>query len=173
MHFDSDETSIEDGNPPTHPLVSAIVFLDGDVGGPTLITDQTLRGGLASQGWLMHPRSNRLVAFDAKYLHGVIPGRGHKSAEKRRLSFMVGFWDKISAKSRGAGKSGPGQTVPMGEKNLEWVKEISFKPDDESASAPICSRTNAAPCTYVRPVWEPVQAEALSSPTYEQCYQGF
>ena len=42
---------------------------------------------------------NRLVVFDAKYLHGVIPGRGtNPDPNKRRLTFMVGFWKDIKAR---------------------------------------------------------------------------
>lgn len=71
LHFDSDETSIEDGGAPHHPLVSCVLFLDADVGGPTLVTDQLLCDDhLANQGWLFYGHENRLVMFDAKYLHG-------------------------------------------------------------------------------------------------------
>jgi hypothetical protein len=71
LHFDSDETSIEQGNKPVHPLVSCVLFLTAEVGGPTLITDQLLEStDLASQGWLFEGKENRLVMFNAKYLHG-------------------------------------------------------------------------------------------------------
>lgn len=48
----------------------------GGVGGPTLMTDQTLGGtdGLARRGWFCHARVNRLCVFKADYLHGVVPG---------------------------------------------------------------------------------------------------
>jgi hypothetical protein len=36
-----------------------------------VVTDQTLQSdGLATHGFMFHPKENRLVAFDAKYLHG-------------------------------------------------------------------------------------------------------
>lgn len=54
-----------------------VLYLDEGVGGPTLVTDQLLgEGGLAQNGWLCFPKTNRLVLFDARYLHGVVPGRG-------------------------------------------------------------------------------------------------
>ena len=31
---------------------------------------QVLGGGLATKGWLAHGVENRMVAFDAQYLHG-------------------------------------------------------------------------------------------------------
>ena len=39
-------------------------------GGPTLMTDQLLGGPLASQGWLVYPKTNRVVCFDGRFLHG-------------------------------------------------------------------------------------------------------
>jgi hypothetical protein len=38
LHFDSDETSLETGGAPQHPLLSTVVFVNNDLGGPTLIT---------------------------------------------------------------------------------------------------------------------------------------
>jgi hypothetical protein len=76
LHFDSDETSLESGQKPQHPLMSTVIFVNNDLGGPTLVTDQLLGGGLATRGWLCHPQANRLCMFDSKFLHGVIPGRG-------------------------------------------------------------------------------------------------
>ena len=39
MHFDSDDEGM--GGVIRHPICSAIVFVTGGVGGPTLVTDQT------------------------------------------------------------------------------------------------------------------------------------
>lgn len=36
------------------------------VGGPTLVTDQTLGGNIATKGWMSYPKTNRMVLFDAK-----------------------------------------------------------------------------------------------------------
>ena len=70
LHFDSDETAIEGGAAPVHPIMSSVLFVSDVTGGPTLVTDQTLSGSLATQGWLVPPKRNRLAIFDAKYLHG-------------------------------------------------------------------------------------------------------
>lgn len=70
LHFDSDETGISEGKQAIHPLVSCVLYLNDHCGGPTLVTDQTLQGSLASKGWICAPHINRLVAFDATYLHG-------------------------------------------------------------------------------------------------------
>lgn len=96
LHYDSDETVTEAGGAPRHPLASAVLYLDEDdpdglpTGGPTLVTNQRLGGGLATEGYLCYPRAGRLCVFDAQYLHGVLPGRGPMPrAGRRRLTFMV------------------------------------------------------------------------------------
>src|SRR3546814_18647631 len=45
----------------------------------------------ADRGWLVHPRKNRLTAFDGRYLHGVVPGRGECPGDgtKRRVTLMI------------------------------------------------------------------------------------
>lgn len=54
-----------------------VVYVTGDVGGPTLVTTQRLASKkLADRGWIVHPRVNRVCMFDGGVLHGVIPGRG-------------------------------------------------------------------------------------------------
>lgn len=88
LHYDSDETSIENGGKkPRHPLATMVIFLSDKedsregqeqedlcpsayVGGPTLMTDQVLNGPLAKKGWLAFPKINRICLFDSNYLHG-------------------------------------------------------------------------------------------------------
>ena len=53
------------------------------------MTDQTF-GSEASRCWAAAPRANRLLAFDGRALHGVLPGAG--AAPGRRVTFMVNFW---------------------------------------------------------------------------------
>ena len=151
MHFDSDETFLRDGGAPTHPLVSCVIYLEegasnrkkkhssgppagGMCGGPTLITNQVLGGGLATEGWMVMPHPDRLVMFDARYLHGVVPGQGvgpqsasasvnapnapsdparaEEEPPRRRLTFMIGFWKTLRARQQPPGKLGAGQHFP-------------------------------------------------------------
>ncbi|KAL7564065.1 hypothetical protein ACA910_006968 [Epithemia clementina (nom. ined.)] len=66
-----------------HPLVSTVLYLSPSLaangsggGGPTLITNQRrMHRHLADQGWLCLPALGRMVAFDGRVLHGVIPGK--------------------------------------------------------------------------------------------------
>lgn len=78
-----------------HPIASCVLYLSPcGLGGPTLMTDQTLLGaddddaggggGLAKRGWFSHARVNRVCVFKADYLHGVVPGTS--------LFLVVGCW---------------------------------------------------------------------------------
>ena len=123
------------------------------------VTDQLLEDDqLADRGWLYEGATNRLVIFDAKYLHGmrvilypismlfsgilmiivvifivgVIPGRGVASSASpsaRRLTFMVGFWRNICAQPRGKDSPGPGQPLPDPlSTSYTWVNEVYTAP---------------------------------------------
>ncbi len=72
LHYDSDETSLENGTKkPRHPVISVVVYVSGsNIGGPTLMTDQVLGGSLAEKGWMCFPGDNRILLFNANYLHG-------------------------------------------------------------------------------------------------------
>ena len=123
LHFDLDEAALHDYNScnqnrkkrsilqrsekekqmqcKLHPMVSAVLFLsDQDNGAPTLVTDQTLDAeSIATQAWLCHPALNRLLLFDGKLLHGVVPHLKNQTEEPRmhtdpRITLMIGFWDK-------------------------------------------------------------------------------
>ena len=128
-HFDSDETRIMSGRAPAHPIVSTVLCLNDSIGGPTVVTNQRLAGPLATEGYMVLPKLNRMVMFDAQYLHGVIPGRGFNPDphnNQRRLTFMVGFWKEIAAKDRGLDTAGPGQPFPpLGRTKYTWPAEMT------------------------------------------------
>lgn len=126
LHFDSDETAIEGGKLPMHPIASSVLFISDSIGGPTLVTNQVLNGPLATEGWLVPPKRNRLVTFDAKYLHGVVPGKGLTAQPTdRRLTFMVGFWrENFCAQPKGIDVMGAGQPFPSVESRYKWINEV-------------------------------------------------
>lgn len=84
FHFDSDETALCAGQQAQHPIATCIIYLsppgEGEegneppeyaIGGPTVVTNQTLQDEyLASEGFMFLPKENRMVSFDARYLHG-------------------------------------------------------------------------------------------------------
>ncbi len=194
LHFDSDETAIESGKPPMHPIVSSVLYLSDSTGGPTLVTNQLLKGDLATEGWLVPPKKNRLATFDAKYLHGVIPGRGPTTqSTDRRLTFMVGFWRNICAIPRGIDVPGPGQMLPIrGESKYTWIDDVMLDPTIEplpfgstffelfpSSIPRVWQRIEQPPGStdkvseelYPPRVMNEKRAKIL--PSYEKCFQGF
>jgi len=183
LHFDSDETRLETGKlggKPQHPIASSILFVnESNIGGPTLVTNQILDGKIADRGWLAYPKENRLVTFDAKYLHGVIPGHGvGEDPTKRRLTFMVGFWKSISAQPRGDGVPGPGQPFPREGGIFKWPKLMKMEPKWEKKG----NQKNEIGEQKVQPtpvscVWEPIddkgKVSAKDTVIYQDFFQGF
>lgn len=171
MHFDSDD---EGRGGVRNPIVSTILYITASaaVGGPSLVTNQKLTDiRLATKGYLAHPKPQRLVAFDGKYLHGVIPGKGFQ--EGRRTTIMLAFWDEIQIRR---GSSGPGSARPFPIKNCkpEWASQLI---------APL----GAAKCKYESCVeTDPIQLDTIyettdgkpwkrgeGMPSYDQVFQGF
>ncbi|CAM9724621.1 unnamed protein product, partial [Phaeothamnion confervicola] len=117
MHFDSDNEGV---GIVRNPICSCVLFVDGGCGGPTLVTDQTMAGPLARSGWLVHPKTNRVVVFDGSVLHGVVPGRGlstdaqdsDRGGERRRVTFMCAFWEDLRLRPRRPGAP-PGASMPL------------------------------------------------------------
>jgi hypothetical protein len=98
MHYDSDEKHIARGGKPRHPIFTVVLYLsDEGFGGPTCLTNQKLNGQRGNCAWLCPTKPNRLMLFDATYLHGVLPGVGTVGDGQRRVSFMIGFWSSLSS----------------------------------------------------------------------------
>lgn len=171
MHFDSDETRIGTGGTPKHPIASCVLYL-GEAGGPTIVTNQTLAGNLATEGWLIPPKTNRLTSFDASYLHGVVPGKGiNPTTSDRRLTFMVGFWRAIEAKDLGVNKYGPGQPFPCKDSKFTWHKELDTK--EEWAARDVSSlQTNLDCVGHVDEVWVQLDDKSVQQ-NYKDFFQGF
>jgi len=122
MHFDSDNEGVGGIR---NPIASSVLYLSpSGVGGPTLVTPQTLQSKrVASQGWLVPPTENAVAVFDGTLLHGVIPGRAVPSNRyctseyvptatnmgtfdqssttfqlqtgPRRITLMIAFWKEL------------------------------------------------------------------------------
>lgn len=98
LHFDSDNEGCTEIV--RNPIVSCVLYLSQDVGGPTVVTTQRLNSqSLASTAWVVPcNQEGRLVMFDGKLLHGVIPGSGSRPPTQRRVTLMVAFWKSIRAR---------------------------------------------------------------------------
>jgi methyl-CpG-binding domain protein 4 len=186
LHFDSDNEG-DDGV--RNPIASTVLFLSA-AGGPTLVTEQELSSrALASHGWLAYPRENRLVAFDGRLAHAVIPGRAAFQTERRRVTVMIAFWDSIRTRDlQGGGHSlGPARSFirPGDAGSPAWSTQ--FAPFGGELAA--CAQSREAHIVPVRPVWRelgPAQdpgggelgaarAGARSAgalPAYDELFQG-
>lgn len=197
LHFDSENEGITplneagegcQGNP-RHPVVSCVVYLsDQETGGPTLVTDQTLAStDLTSvEGWLAYGCRGRIAFFDARYLHGVIPGRGplENAGNRRRPTFMVGLWDTVTEQKpkEDGGLGGASQKFPpkaADGKALEWIKAIQETPAVGlgSFSAKELAKMELPAVPITGKVWEPVddgpKGKRKRMAGYEDCFQGF
>ena len=163
MHFDSDNEGMGGVR---NPILSTILFLTGDTGGPSLVTNQKLaHGQLATRGWISPAREKRLVAFDGKVLHGVIPGKG-RPGPGRRVTLMFAFWKKIKARE-GQGAAQVFDTDADWAKSLRRVvqrSENQFEPREVQPRE-------------IKPIYETLQGEAwnrdMGFPDYEKVFQGF
>lgn len=185
MHFDSDD---EGRGGIRNPIISTILYITADdnesnnvnscTGGPSLVTNQTLDSDyLATRGWLAHPKPRRLVAFDGRYLHGVIPGKGTSSKNSRRVTLMFAFWKELKVR-RGLG---PGSARPFPVKNMipEWAKELTAQSEQHITGA---SQSQYQTCEETTPIELDVVYETLDGkawkkskgmPSYDEVFQGF
>ena len=103
LHFDTDEAMLSQELEITHPIISGVMYLTGDVkGGPTFILDQTPDATtLPDFCWSQTPSDNSLLIFPGNLLHGVLPCPGSldKSKQQGMLSEdtspdLSSLWDK-------------------------------------------------------------------------------
>lgn len=171
MHFDSDD---EGRGGVRNPIISTIIYITAGCGGPSLVTNQTLQHDhLATKGWLCYPKCERLVAFDGRYLHGVIPGKGVQSG--RRVTLMFAFWCDI--RTRDGEVPGSARPFPHKEEGVEWAHMLTSpgKKQDKCET----SNVNAVEADPIRidRVYETLGGKKWSKskgfPQYDSVFQGF
>lgn len=174
LHYDSDD---EGRGGIRHPIVSSVLFLQGAVGGPTLVTTQRLADKrLTEHGWLCHPKEGRCLVFDGSVLHGVIPGKGvSPSVGQRRVTVMVALWESIQLRPG----EGPGSARPFPKPSAtspKWVKDLTATPSTCASGSSAYQQSSAALDRLPR-VWERVDGSAVPSDApicaYSEVYQGF
>jgi hypothetical protein len=155
LHFDTDEARIKRGDGIHTPIISTVLFVSAEVGGPTLVMDQSVvqERGLAESGALVYPKPNRLAMFDGSLLHGkvvlghsheypaptdvsmatgVLPGRGPSPVPQgKRTTFMVGFWESMESRPFNGECPGPGMRMPSDDDGVQWPR--LFGPQGELA----------------------------------------
>ena len=180
FHFDSDN----EGCTKTirNPICSCVLYLTGNIGGPSVITNQRLASqNLATAGWMSYPEVGRLLVFDGKFLHGVIPGKAHYSiaddlkadCRYRRVSVMFAFWTKIRVRDNslicGAAKAFPEKALwaqPM-HQPISHAKEAIF------LRKPVVVLPLKINHVYVSTKNNKPWARGMGFPNYDNVFQGF
>ena len=176
FHFDSDNEGR--GGIIRNPIVSTVLYITAEngCGGPSIVTNQTLKDKrLATRGWMCYPKVGRLVAFDGKVLHGVVPGKGIRPG--RRVTLMFAFWKDIRIRN-GEG-SGAARPFPLldstSSKDVSWIQEFLLPMSIEE-------RTDSDKIMHTQPylldhIYETLDGNKWSTdmgfPQYDQVFQGF
>lgn len=194
MHFDSED---EGQGELRHPIVSTVLYIS-DRGGPTLITSQ-LPGDqhVCTKAFVAFPKANRLVAFDGRRLHGVIPGHGAvhdvvREGSSHRISVMIAFWADVKRKAQvhEDGSAGASHPWPGPSSAANWHRAFDRSVDGSLQGD---SPADVSP-QPVSALWEPVLGDAdgagaggstsksfvealgwkkqVALPHYEQCFTG-
>lgn len=177
LHYDSDD---EGRGGIRHPTVTSVTFIDGSVGGPTLMTNQQLGDNkLATHGWLCFAKSNRVLVFDGRYLHGVVPGKGVSPCPGgRRVTVMIALWRNIVIRDNSPGECfGSARRFPMGPTAPLWAKQLTTFLNETVSNASSSPPIEYADVKPLPAVWErvdstPWPAEAVI-PSYDAVFQGF
>lgn len=175
-HFDSDD---EGAGGVRNPIISTILYVSADSGGPSVVTTQRLdHHHLAERGYLSHPVRKRLVAFDGKVLHGVVPGKGKSPVSGgRRVTVMFAFWKHIQIRHENA--PGSARSFPLNS-SLRWVKQLlSFDDENYTENKREKTRLNMQESQPIEVdcVYETLDgikwSKDMGLPEYDQVYQGF
>lgn len=181
MHFDSDD---EGRGGVRNPIISTILYITEEnaiscIGGPSLITNQKVESThLATRGWLAHPKPERLVAFDGRYLHGVVPGKGIGIKDNRRVTLMFAFWKKLKVR-RGLGPASA-RPFPAGEshnKIPDWAKNLISPLEEPDSNGPSFEACIEASPIELDVVYEELDGKpwkkSYGMPSYDEVFQGF
>ena len=178
QHFDSDD---EGRGGIRNPIISTILYITSadatvnemQTGGPSLVTNQKLTDiRLATKGYLAHPKPQRLVAFDGRYLHGVVPGKGYRGG--RRVTLMMAFWEDIQVRDG----DGPGSARPFpSNDNLpEWASVLVAPLDGGNDTSDYKSCIERDPIK-LDVIYESLDGKpwkrGMGMPSYDQVFQGF
>jgi hypothetical protein len=175
FHFDSDNEGCTETI--RNPICSCVVYLTDDAGGPSVVTNQRLASrNLATAGWICRAAKGRMVAFDGKVLHGVVPGKAcikQQNSEpnsNRRVSVMFAFWRKIRVRDS---ESGPGAARPFPIQPL-WAQQLR-KPVESNAISPtpIAGKPIPLDHVYESTLTGTPWTRKMGLPGYEQIFQGF
>jgi len=144
LHFDSDQEAFYKRGVKRLSHVSSVMYLAGEVGGPTLVIPETVdehQTKPAKEAWRVKPGTNRYAVFPGQYLHGVLPSKlvpvedSVDGKRGQRLTLLVAFWEEEGCTSplgadgtSEAGKVGPCMTLPTDVEDSPWLHDVALKP---------------------------------------------
>lgn len=145
LHFDTDEAGMSAAQEIKFPLVSTVLYVDVGSAAPTMVSTQVFQQGVSEtvNGCLVSPVEGRVLMFDGKLLHGVVPSLTKAPVNTQRLTIMVGFWGETLVESE---LSSASMCVPS---SADWVSSMPCI--DAPASTP--DMLDVAP-TIVKQVWK-------------------
>jgi hypothetical protein len=200
FHFDSDNEGCT--NVIRNPICSVIVYLtNGTVGGPSIVTTQRLASRNLStvRGGMCKALCGRMMAFDGKLLHGVIPGMALPSigttasvgtsrpenldgAHHRRVSVMFAFWRSIRVRN----EPGPGAARPFPTTTTTtttttdiplWARQLQQPLDGGNSETTLPTPTIVQPMELTHIYESTADAKPWTSRQgmldYEDIFQGF
>jgi len=187
FHFDSDNEGCG-SNVIRNPICSCVLYLtDNCCGGPSIVTNQRLASRhLATKGWMCPAAANRLLVFDGKVLHGVVPGKAAdddvtttattSTSVRRRVTVMLAFWRRIRV------REGPGaaQLLPQPSKDDDnankWVHQLQAPLKEDTnvvQKPPVLKQPIALSAVYESVANGTLWTRSMGMPDYEQLFQGF
>jgi hypothetical protein len=126
LHYDTDEKGLKTRGVLDFPFVSTVLYFD-DFGSPTLITEKKVGDDVmvSNNAYLTFPSRNRLIMFEGNRLHGVVPKRITGFENKRRLTFMVGFWnDNVCVSDFDGATPTANMTLPKNTHRTKWLTKL-------------------------------------------------
>jgi len=172
LHFDTDESLLNQNKKITHPIVSSVLYLSGCNGdsetsaGPTVIFNQTPDSShVATKAWISKPKEDGLyLMFPGNLLHGVLPCRCKDSDRgtsepMERLTLMIGFWTRrVPDTMKERRLYGPCSPIPPNDDDHTWVRQIMEgyprKCDTDKTRSVSNAKSSNVPC--VSPAWEQI-----------------
>lgn len=173
LHFDTDESLLNETGKVTHPVISSILYLTGSnvkstsAAGSTIVFNQTPDSTQnANKVWVSPPKDKHYMIFPGNLLHGVLPCTVHdqkheeKEASLERLTLMVGFWTRnVPEAMKDRQLYGPCGPIPPENDEHSWVKQIK---NGYPRHIPNTVSTNtyeihSTELICVAPAWESIQ----------------
>lgn len=157
FHYDEDGPHFRASGEWKHPMYTALVYLS-DVGGLTVILNQTRTSLLARHAWVIPPRYGQVALFQSSRLHGALPEISSESAveaaiasNEKRMTINIAFWNRPCTpdKDECQGLHGDGTSRQL----FSWERVMPPLSNPSTASV-LPSRKQVGIAQYDGEVWD-------------------